>query len=159
VNEEDLFASFRSDEHWLAEALAEAKLAGAQGEVPVGAVVVRDGRVIGRGHNQVESLQDATAHAEILAIGAAAGTSAEWRLYDATLYVTLEPCIMCCGAILLSRLGRLVFGAADPRAGAVISTARLLAGNPYNHQIEIVGGIASEACGALLQDFFREQRK
>jgi tRNA(adenine34) deaminase len=159
VNEEDLFASFQSDERWLAEAMAEAELASAKGEVPVGAIVVRDGRIIGRGHNQVESLQDPTAHAEILAIGAAAGAGDDWRLPDATLYVTLEPCMMCCGAILLSRLSRLVFGAADPRAGTVVSTSRLLQGNPYNHRIEIVGGIAAEACGTLLQDFFRERRQ
>lgn len=138
--------------------MEEAKLAADKGEVPVGAVVVLDGRVIGRGHNLVESLMDPTAHAEILAIGAAGGQGDSWRLDNATLYVTLEPCTMCSGAILLSRIGRVVFGAADPRAGAVASTARLLEGNPYKHGVEIVGGILAEECGALLKDFFRSKR-
>jgi tRNA(adenine34) deaminase len=154
----DLDGLFASHERWMAEALKEARAAEAAGDVPVGAVVVRGGRVIGRGHNQVEQLQDPTAHAEILAIGAAAGDGESWRLDDSTLYVTLEPCTMCCGAILLARVPRLVYGAADPRAGAVVSTARLLDGNPYRHAMETVGGIAAEACGALLQEFFRSRR-
>ena len=149
---------FRSHEHWLREAINEAKLAASKGEVPVGAVVVHDGRIIGRGHNQVESLKDPTAHAEILAIGAAGGQGESWRLDDATLYVTLEPCTMCSGAVLLARVGRVVFGAEDPRAGAVASTARLLEGNPYQHGVEIVGGILAEECSALLKDFFRDKR-
>ncbi len=151
-------AEFAAHERWMAEALKEARAAAGRDEVPVGAVVVRDGRVIGRGSNQVEQLQDPTAHAEILAIGAAAGAGQSWRLDDATLYVTLEPCTMCCGAILLARVGRLVYGAPDPRAGAVVSTARLLDGNPYRHGLETVGGIAGEACTAILQDFFRARR-
>jgi tRNA(adenine34) deaminase len=155
---QDLGAAFRSHERWMDAALAEANEAATQGEVPVGAVVVRGGRIVGRGRNQVETLQDPTAHAEILAIGAAASAGESWRLDDATLYVTLEPCTMCAGAILLSRLGCLVYGAADPRAGAVTSTARLLAGNPYGHRLEIVGGIAADRCGALLSDFFRARR-
>ena len=155
---DELEALFASHERWMAEALKEARAAAAAGDVPVGAVVVRDGRVIGRGHNQVEQLQDPTAHAEILAIGAAAAGGESWRLDDATLYVTLEPCTMCSGAILLARVARLVYGAADPRAGAVVSTARLLDGNPYRHGMETVGGIAAEACGALLQEFFRTRR-
>ena len=126
--------------------------------MPVGAVVVRDGCIIGRGPNQVEPLQDPTAHAEILAIGAAAAAGESWRLDEAVLYVTLEPCTMCSGAILLARVGQLVFGAPDPRAGAVVSTARLLDGNPYRHPMEVVGGVAAEACAALLQDFFRARR-
>lgn len=154
----DLFASFANHERFMGEALAEARLAADKGEVPVGAVVVRDGLIIGRGHNQVESLRDPTAHAEILAIGAAAGQGESWRLDDATLYVTLEPCTMCSGALLLARVGRLVFGAADPRAGAVASTARALDGNPYRHPVEVIGGILAPECGALLTDFFRERR-
>ncbi|MCP4572360.1 MAG: nucleoside deaminase [bacterium] len=142
----------------MAEALKEARTAAAKGEVPVGAVVVRGDRIVGRGHNQVESLQDPTAHAEILAVGAAAGEGESWRLEDATLYVTLEPCTMCSGALLLARLGRLVYGASDPRAGAVTSTARLLDGNPYGHRMEVVGGIAAESCSDLLRDFFRARR-
>ncbi len=128
------------------------------GEVPVGAVVVRDNRIIGRGHNQVEALKDPTAHAEVLAIGAASGQGESWRLDDSTLYVTLEPCTMCSGAMLLARVSRVVFGASDPRAGAVASTARLLEGNPYHHGVEIVGGILAEECGAILKDFFRDKR-
>ncbi len=154
----DILADFAGDERWLGEALKEARLAADKGEVPVGAVVVRDGEVIGRGHNQIESLQDPTAHAEILAIGAAGGQGESWRLDDVTLYVTLEPCTMCSGAILLSRVGRLVFGASDSRAGGVVSTARLLDGNPYKHRIEVVGGILAAECGALLSAFFASRR-
>ena len=158
MSEGDLLASFRTHERWMAEALKEARAAGQKKEVPVGAVVVRSGQVIGRGHNQVESLQDPTAHAEILAIGAAGGHGDSWRLEDAVLYVTLEPCTMCCGAILLARVGTVVFGAADPRAGGVVSTGRLLDGNPYRHKVEVVGGISGADCGALLSDFFRSRR-
>lgn len=155
---ENLLEGFRSHERWLGEALREAELAAAAGEVPVGAVVVRDGRILGRGHNQVEHLQDATAHAEILALGAASQATGQWRLDGATLYVTLEPCTMCCGALLLGRVGAVVFGAHDPRAGAVVSTARLLQGNPYRHAVEVVGGIMAEPSSELLQAFFRRRR-
>ena len=155
---EALFASFAGHERWLGEALKEARLAAEQGEVPVGAVVVREGQIIGRGHNQVETLQDPTAHAEILAIGAAGGEGPNWRLEGATLYVTLEPCTMCSGAILLARVGTVVFGAADPRAGGVISTARLLDGNPYQQRVAVVGGILAAECSALLSDFFAQRR-
>lgn len=153
-----LLGAFQSHERWMTEALKEARAAAARGEVPVGAVVVRDGVVVGRGHNQVETLKDPTAHAEILALGAAGADREDWRQQDATLYVTLEPCTMCSGAILNARVGRLVFGAADPRAGAVVSTARLLDGNPYNHPVEVVAGIAADRCGAILQEFFRPKR-
>jgi len=156
---ENLLDGFASHERWLREALREAELAAAAGEVPVGAIVVRDGQILGRGHNQVERLQDATAHAEILALGAASSRAESWRLDGAVLYVTLEPCTMCCGALLLSRIQTLVFGAHDPRAGAVVSTARLLAGNPYRHPIETVGGILAGECADLLQRFFRERRR
>jgi len=158
MKDEALFADFRSHERWMREALGEARQAAEMGEVPVGAVVVRDGRILGRGHNQVERLKDPTAHAEVLAIGAAAGQGESWRLDDSTLYVTLEPCTMCSGALLLARVGRVVFGAADPRAGVVASKGRLLAGNPYNHPVEIVGGILADECGGLLTEFFREKR-
>ena len=155
---EGLFADFQSHERWLREAIVEARLAGEKDEVPVGAVVVQNGRLVGRGHNQVESLKDPTAHAEILAIGAAAGQGPDWRLDDTVLYVTLEPCTMCCGAILLARVNKVVFGASDPRAGAAVSTARLLEGNPYHQKVEVVGGILAQECGALLQDFFKSRR-
>jgi len=158
VSDGDIFSDFRTHERWIAEAMKEARLAADKGEVPVGAVIVRDGQVIGRGHNQVESLHDPTAHAEILAIGAASGHGETWRLEDTTLYVTLEPCTMCCGAILLARVGRVVFGASDPRAGAVVSTGRLLDGNPYRLQVEVVGGISAGDCGAILSDFFQSRR-
>ena len=158
MNQSDLLADFATHERWIAEAMKEARMAGDKGEVPVGAVVVTAGQITGRGHNQVESLADPTAHAEILAIGAASGHGENWRLDEATLYVTLEPCTMCCGAILLARVGTVVFGAADPRAGAVVSTSRLLDGNPYRHRVEVVGGISSADCGTLLSDFFRSKR-
>jgi tRNA(adenine34) deaminase len=153
-----LAADFATHERWMHEALKEARAAAGRGEVPVGAVVVRDGRIVGRGSNQVEQLHDPTAHAEILAIGAASAEGESWRLDDATLYVTLEPCTMCCGAILLARVGRLVYGAVDPRAGGAVSTARLFEGNPYRHPLEVVGGVAAAECGALLSDFFRRRR-
>jgi tRNA(adenine34) deaminase len=158
VSEGEIFSAFRTHERWIAEAMKEARTAADKGEVPVGAVIVKDGQIIGRGHNQVESLNDPTAHAEILAIGAAGGHGESWRLEDATLYVTLEPCTMCCGAILLARVGTVVFGAADPRAGSVVSTGRLLDGNPYRHRVEVVGGISGTDCGAILSDFFRSRR-
>lgn len=158
LGDESLLAGFESHERWMREALRDAVLAESEGEVPVGAVVVRDGRIVGRGHNQVERLQDATAHAEILALGAASGHVGSWRLDGAVLYVTLEPCIMCCGALLLGRIQTLVFAAHDPRAGAVVSTARVLHGNPYRHAVEVVGGVLSGECGELLQRFFKRRR-
>ncbi len=117
MDRDNLFASFRNHERFMGQALKEAQLAADKGEVPVGAVIVRNGQIIGRGHNQTESLKDPTAHAEILAIGAAGGQGESWRLDETTLYVTLEPCTMCSGAILLARVGHIVFGATDPRAG------------------------------------------
>ena len=158
MSEGELFSAFRTHERWIGEALKEARSAASKGEVPVGAVVVRNGQIIGRGHNQVEALNDPTAHAEILAIGAAGGHGDGWRLDDATLYVTLEPCTMCCGAILLARVGTVVFGASDPRAGGVVSTGRLLDGNPYRHRVEVVGGVSATECGTILSDFFRSRR-
>jgi len=151
-------SGFANHERWLREALVEAQLAASKGEVPVGAVVVFEETIVGRGHNLVEVLHDPTAHAEVLAIGAAGGTQESWHLDQATLYVTLEPCTMCCGAILLSRLARVVFGATDPRAGGIVSTARLLEGNPYQRRLEVVGGILAAECGALLSDFFAGKR-
>jgi len=155
---ESLLDGLRSHEHWMREALREAEAAAAAGEVPVGAVVVRDGQILGRGRNQVEQLGDATAHAEIIALGAASGAVGQWRLDGVTLYVTLEPCTMCCGALLLGRIQTLVFGAHDPRAGTVVSTARLLQGNPYRHPVEVVGGILAGQCADLLRAFFRARR-
>jgi len=139
-------------------ALAEAAKALDEGEVPIGAVVVRDGRIVGRGHNQTERLQDATAHAEILAIGAASSTVGSWRLSDCTLYVTLEPCVMCTGALVLSRLGLLVYGAVDPKAGACGSRIDL-PGEPWlNHRLPTQSGVLGEECGGLLTAFFEMKR-
>jgi tRNA(adenine34) deaminase len=146
------------DERFMEAALAEARTAAGAGEVPVGAVVVWEGRVIGRGHNRVESAQDPTAHAEILAIGAAAQTVKTWRLDEATLYVTLEPCHMCAGAIVLARISRLVYGARDPKAGACGSLAMVPQDLRLNHRAEVVPGILAQECGAVLEEFFRRRR-
>jgi len=135
------FANSRStDERFMRLALLEAAAALEEDETPVGAVVVQDGRVVGRGHNRVEALGDATAHAEILAIGAAATTLGDWRLNGATLYVNMEPCIMCTGSLLLSRIRRLVYGLRDPRAGACGSRLDLLQANPYQHEMLLLDG-------------------
>ncbi|WP_461368092.1 tRNA adenosine(34) deaminase TadA [Candidatus Darwinibacter acetoxidans] len=142
----------------MSEALAEARLALAAGEVPVGAVVVLHGEVIGRGHNRRETANDPTAHAEILAIREAAGKLGSWRLTDADLYVTLEPCPMCAGAIVNARLRRLAFGAYDPKAGAVISLMNLVQDRRLNHTVEVLDGICQSECAALLQEFFRRLR-
>jgi tRNA(adenine34) deaminase len=140
-------------------ALAEAEKAVDEGEVPVGAVVVREGTIVGRGHNQVERLQDSTAHAEILAIGAAAATLGSWRLSECTIYVTLEPCIMCAGALVLSRIGLLVYAAHDPKAGACGSRIDVL-GEPWlNHHVPVVSGILGDEASSLLSAFFASKRK
>jgi len=152
-------ASRAEDEHFVEAALAEARAAASDGEVPVGAVVVWEGRIVGRGHNRVESTQDPTAHAEILAIGAAAQTVKSWRLDEATLYVTLEPCHMCAGAIVLARIPRLVYGARDPKAGACGSLAMVPQDLRLNHRAEVVPGVLAEECGALLEAFFRSKRR
>ncbi|HPF35065.1 MAG TPA: tRNA adenosine(34) deaminase TadA [Candidatus Krumholzibacteria bacterium] len=156
---DDLELSFATHERWMRAALDEARQAGEAGDVPIGAVVVRGGRIIGRGHNRVEALKDPTAHAEILALGAAAAEVGDWRLDDCALYTTLEPCTMCSGAILLGRPRLLVYGAPDPRAGTVGSTADLLAANPYNLEFEVVRGILGEECGEVIRDFFRRLRQ
>ncbi|MDI9421654.1 MAG: tRNA adenosine(34) deaminase TadA [Bacillota bacterium] len=143
---------------FMQEALAEARLALASGEVPVGAVVVLDGEIIGRGHNQRETQKDPTAHAEMLAIREAARYLNRWRLTNATLYVTLEPCPMCAGVIVNARLRRLVFGAYDSKAGAVISLMNLVQDRRLNHFVEVYDGICQDECAALLQDFFHELR-
>ncbi len=150
---------FATHERWMRAAIDEARLAGEAGDVPIGAVVVHEGRIVGRGHNQVEVLNDPTAHAEILAIGAAASSVGDWRLDECALYTTLEPCTMCCGAVMLSRPRLVVYGARDPRAGAVESASRLLEGNPYNLEFEVVEGILGDECASLLKDFFGRLRR
>jgi len=139
-------------------ALDEALAADEAGEVPVGAVVVREGRIIGRGHNQRETLHDPTAHAEMLAITAAASELGDWRLSGCTLYVTLEPCAMCAGAIVLARVDRLVFATDDPKTGACGSLYTITTDPRSNHQVSVTRGVMEEPCAAVLRDFFARQR-
>ena len=147
-----------TDQYFMREALRLAQKAYKAEEVPVGAVVVRDGKIIARAYNQVELLKDATAHAEMLALTAAEAATGGWRLTDCDLYVTKEPCAMCAGAIVHVRLRRLIFGCADPRAGAAGSVVNLLQVSSFNHQCEITLGVLQNECGTILQDFFRNRR-
>jgi tRNA(adenine34) deaminase len=149
----------RDDEAGMQAALREAIAAADQDEVPVGCVIVHDGLIVGRGRNQTEALQDATAHAEIVAIGAASNALGTWRLNDCTLYVTLEPCSMCAGAIILARLGRLVYGAADPKAGACGSVLDVIHEPRLNHRLPVTSGVLADECGGLLRAFFARKRK
>ncbi len=149
----------RDDEQGMQAALREARLSEAADEVPVGCVIVHEGSVIGRGHNQVEGLHDATAHAEILAIGAASNALHSWRLHECTLYVTLEPCSMCAGAIVLARLGRLVYGAFDPKAGGCGSVTDVIHEPRLNHRVDVTSGLLAAECGELLREFFRRKRR
>ncbi len=139
-------------------AIREAERALAHDDVPVGAVVVHDGEVIGAGHNEREHRQDPTAHAEVLALRAAADRLGTWRVLDSVLYVTLEPCAMCAGAIVLSRIPRVVYGTADPKAGAAGSVLDVLAEPRFNHRPAVTGGVLQEECAALLLDFFAARR-
>jgi len=140
-------------------AIREAKRAQEEGEVPVGCVIIYEGEIIGKAHNQRERLQDPTAHAEIVAITQAAAHFRSWRLEDAKLYVTLEPCPMCAGAIILSRIAEVYFGAWDPKAGACGTLMNLLEDKRFNHQPQVFPGLLGEECGALLSDFFRGIRE
>ena len=146
------------DERFMRQALHEAQIALEEGETPVGAVVVHQGRIVARDHNRVERLTDATAHAEILVLGAAAGALGDWRLNDATLYVTMEPCPMCTGAILLSRVRRVVYGTRDARAGACGTRLDLVQANPFGHELRLTDGCLADDCTVLLQEFFRNLR-
>ena len=146
------------DERWMDSALREAELAYKKKEVPIGAVVVHKGRIIGRGYNQIESLRDPTAHAEMIAITAAATQIGGRRLEDCTLYVTLEPCPMCAGAIVLARIPRLVFGAWDPKAGACGTLFNIVQDERLNHRVEVVGGISEAKCSDMLKEFFSKVR-
>ncbi len=139
-------------------AMAEALAAFEQDEVPVGAVVVQGERIIGRGYNQRETLNDPTAHAEMIALTSAASYVGNWRLENCEMFVTLEPCTMCAGALVLSRIPRLVFGATDPKAGACVSLFNILDDDRLNHKIEITQSILGDECGAILSEFFVRQR-
>ena len=142
----------------MAEALSDARAAADHGEVPVGALVIRDGALVARAANRTIRDHDATAHAETSAIRAACDALGRWRLSDCTLYVTLEPCAMCAGAIILSRMARVVFGAWDDKAGMAGSVGDLLRHPRLNHRPQVVGGVLAEECGALLRDFFAARR-
>jgi tRNA(adenine34) deaminase len=148
-----------SDDYFMREALRQAARAYEAGEVPVGAVIVREGKIIARAFNQVEMLKDATAHAEMLALTQAEEAIGDWRLTDCTLYVTKEPCPMCAGAIVHTRLTRVVLGAGDPKGGAAGGAMNLLQFPSLNHRCEITGGVREAECRALLQRFFAEQRQ
>lgn len=147
-----------ADLGFMRQALGEARAAADEGEVPVGAVVVQGGRVVGRGRNACEKLQDATAHAEMVAITAASQSLGTWRLEDCTLYVTLEPCPMCMGAALNARVPRVVYGAREPKAGACGSVVDLAAPPGFNHRIAVVGGVCGDEAAQLMRGFFRALR-
>lgn len=147
-----------NDEFFMDQAIELAKEAAKEGEVPVGAVVVIDGRIVGRGRNRRETGKNALAHAEIEAINEACKTLGGWRLWQCDMYVTLEPCPMCTGAIINSRIKRLVYGASDSKAGSCGSVVNLFS-LPYNHKPEVVSGLKQEECAALLSDFFKKLRK
>ncbi|MRR34612.1 tRNA adenosine(34) deaminase TadA [bacterium] len=149
----------KDDHYWMGLALREARKAEVRGEVPIGAVIVRDGLVLGRGHNLREGSQDPTSHAEMLAIRKAARKTGNWRLLGATLYVTLEPCTMCMGAIILARLERVVFGCRDPKGGAAGSLFDLSDDPRLNHRVELGSGVRQEECAAILSAFFAELRR
>ncbi len=154
----DPIIDLHSDDYFMGEALRQAAKAYEKGEVPVGAVVVREGRIIARAYNQVETLKDATAHAEMLALTQAENAVGDWRLRDCTLYVTKEPCPMCAGAAVHTRVARVVFGASDPKGGAAGGALNLLQFPTLNHRCEITAGLRLEECRSLLQNFFAEQR-
>jgi len=143
---------------FMKEALSEAKKAFDKGEVPVGAVIVREGRIISRGHNLKETTKNPVKHAEIVAIEEACRVVGDWRLTDCELFVTLEPCIMCCGAIVQARIGKVYFGAADPKAGAVVSLYRIFDDERLNHRVLYEGGILADECSLIMREFFRRLR-
>jgi tRNA(adenine34) deaminase len=149
---------FARDEYFMRLAIREAERALGHDDVPVGAVVIHGGEVIGAGHNERELREDPTAHAEMIAIREAARALGSWRLLDTVLYVTLEPCAMCAGAIVLGRIPRVVYGTDDPKAGAAGSVLDVLAEPRLNHRPDVAGGLLAEECAALLQAFFRSRR-
>ena len=146
------------DKKFMKIALEEAKTAGAMGEIPIGAVLVVSGEIIAKGHNMRETWQDATAHAEVVVIQAACKKLKRWRLTEATLYVTIEPCPMCAGAIIMSRIDRLVYGAPDSRAGACESLFNVVNNSALNHQVKVTAGIMEQECGKIVKDFMQDKR-
>ena len=148
-----------TDADFMREALVEARLAAVAGEMPVGCVIARDGEILARAHNECEARRDATAHAELLAIRRASAAAGDWRLNRCTLYVTLEPCPMCAGAIVQARVGRLVYGAADPGQGCAGSLYRICEDPAFPHFCKSEGGVLAEQCQAILNAFFEEIRK
>lgn len=157
--EKKMVKNLTEQEKFMREAIAEAQQAAVLNEVPIGAVVVKDGRVIGRGHNMREHFQDVTYHAEMLAIMEACERLHSWRLEDCDLYVTLEPCIMCSGAIINARIANVYYGAPDPKAGAVDSLYHLLTDTRLNHQVNVTSGVLQEKCSQMLKNFFRAIRQ
>jgi tRNA(adenine34) deaminase len=155
---DDPTPDLQADLRWMTAALDEARLAEDHGDVPVGAVIVHGDRVIATGHNERELTQDPSAHAELLAIRRAAAGLGSWRLLDTTLYVTLEPCAMCAGAIVLARIPRVVFGTTDPKAGAAGSVLDVLAEPRLNHRPVVEGGVLADECAAVLRAFFAARR-
>jgi len=158
VNSDPIFEFTEADSAFMRQAFRQAELAFEAGEVPIGCVIVKEGRIVGRGHNQVEQLHDATAHAEILAITAASETLENWRLEECTLYVTLEPCPMCAGAILNSRVARIVYAAPDQRFGACGTRSSVIEGNALNRAVLVQGGLMAEDSLSLIRLFFQEMR-
>ena len=148
-----------NDDYFMREALRQALKGSKADEVPVGAIVVRAGKIVGRAYNQVELLKDATAHAEMLALTQAEAAVGDWRLIDCDLYVTKEPCAMCAGALVHTRIRRVIFGCADPSAGAAGSVVNLLQMPGFNHRCDIAAGVLQDECAAILRDFFRKRRE
>ena len=159
IDQLDQMIDFNSDEYYMREALKLAAKAFEAGEVPVGAVMVQGDKVIARAHNQVEQLKDATAHAEMIAITQAASSVGDWRLQECTLYVTKEPCPMCAGAAVLSRVRRIVFGVKDEKMGGAGGALNITHNSQFNHQIEVISGLLKDEALALLQSFFEKQRQ
>jgi len=147
-----------NDEYYMRLAIEEAKKAEEIGEVPIGAIIVKDGEIIARAHNLRERDQRSIAHAELLAIDQACQLTGSWRLEGMTLYVTLEPCAMCSGAIVLSRIEKVVYGASDPKGGCAGTLMNLLQEERFNHQVEVINGVLAEECGQMLSEFFRKLR-
>jgi tRNA(adenine34) deaminase len=149
----------KEDERFMKLAIEQAQIAEENGDVPIGAVIVHNGRIIGKAYNQREQLQDPTAHAEIIALTQAAAALENWHLNGCTMYVTLEPCCMCAGALVLARMERLVYGCDDPKAGACKSLYNIVRDERLNHRLEVTCGVLAEQCGQLLQEFFAHRRQ